>query len=127
MPFVLDAQVKGIKFRKVRKAGEGGFSTVWVVRGPIERPDSKEEVPEEQQAYYAMKQVNLKKLEPQSREEVLKEAEHLEALARRPGYDKYMLRYFAHKANDSHLKIVSSIGASRYVKIRLADPNAAHS
>ena len=103
----LPEQVKGFKFHKVRKAGEGGFSTVWVVRGPIEKLDTKEEIPEEHQAFYAMKQVNLKKLEPQSREEVLQEAEYLASLATEPGYDKYMLRYFAHKSNDSHLKIVS--------------------
>lgn len=101
--------VNGLRYRKIRKAGEGGFSTVWVVRGPFERADTKEEYADHQQAFFAMKQVNLKKLEPQSRADVLKEAEHLEALSRRPGYDKYMLRYFAHKANDSHLKIVRDL------------------
>lgn len=102
--------VYGLKYRKIRKAGEGGFSTVWIVRGPYERVDTREEYAEHQQAFFAMKQVNLKKLEPQSREDVLKEAEHLEALSRRPDYDKYMLRYFAHRANDSHLKILIELG-----------------
>ena len=77
------------------------------MRGPCEKIETKEEYLEDQQAFFAMKQVNLKKLEPQSREEVLKEAEYLEALARIPNYDRYMLRYFAHKSNENHLKIVS--------------------
>ncbi|KDN45473.1 kinase-like protein, partial [Tilletiaria anomala UBC 951] len=102
--------VRGFRFRKIRKAGEGGFSTVWVVRGPCERLSTAEHYPEEQQAYFAMKQVNLKKIDPGSREGVLKEADYLEALARLPGYDEHILRYFAHKANESHLKILIELG-----------------
>lgn len=109
-------QFRGCRFIKVRRAGEGGFSTVWQVRGPTHVPAivpgedpsavRMEPVNERAQGYYAMKQVSLRRLEPESREEVVQEAQLLEQLAQKPGHEAYILRYFGHRLNRDTLKIV---------------------
>lgn len=98
----------------MRRAGEGGFSTVWQVRGPTAIPAAEqggevvriEEVDESRQGYFAMKQVSLRRLEPESRDELIQEAQLLEQLAQQPGHERYILRYFGHRLNKDTLKIV---------------------
>lgn len=107
---------RGIRFIKVRRAGEGGFSTVWQVRGPTAIPAAvpgavadevrMEPVDERRQGYFAMKQVSLRRLEPESRDELVQEAQLLEHLAQQPGHEHYVLRYFSHRVNRDTLKIV---------------------
>ena len=107
---------RGCRFIKVRRAGEGGFSTVWHVRGPTAIPTGTAEdsalaaVDEAQQGHYAMKQVSLKRLEEQSRQELIQEAELLEQLAHKPGNGRYILRYFGHRLNRDTLKIILELG-----------------
>ncbi|PKI85042.1 Mps1p [Malassezia vespertilionis] len=111
-----ETMFRGCKFLKLRRAGEGGFSTVWQVRGPTAIPVSgaheirMEEVSETNQAYFAMKQVSLKRLEPESREELVQEAQLMEQLASRPGNERYILRYFGHRLNRDSLKILLELG-----------------
>ena len=107
-------QFRGCRFLKVQRAGEGGFSTVWQVRGPTAIPAAEqggevvrmEEVDESRQGYFAMKQVSLRRLEPESRDELIQEAQLLEQLAQQPGHERYILRYFGHRLNKDTLKIV---------------------
>ncbi|PWN52250.1 kinase-like protein [Violaceomyces palustris] len=111
---------RGAKYRKVRRAGKGGFSIVWVVRGPCsinkdtlaaDGTRDTEEVPEDRQAFFAMKQVSLKDVESQqNKEELIQEAMLLEQLARREGNEKYILRYFGHKVSNDKLKIMLELG-----------------
>ncbi|KAE8217757.1 hypothetical protein CF319_g8224 [Tilletia indica] len=106
---------RGAKYFKVKRAGEGGFSTVWSIRGPIAIPaeDGSQEmipVPESQQGWFALKQVSLRKLEMQSREEVIKEAALLESLAMKEGNEQFLLRYFGHKVTSGNLKILVELG-----------------
>ncbi|KAL9938228.1 hypothetical protein V8E36_002851 [Tilletia maclaganii] len=106
---------RGAKYYKVKRAGEGGFSTVWSIRGPIviPRDDNSQEmvpVPEHQQGWFALKQVSLRKLEIQSREEVIKEAALLESLAMKEGNEQFLLRYFGHKVTAGNLKILVELG-----------------
>ncbi|WFD19686.1 dual-specificity kinase [Malassezia caprae] len=111
---------RGCRFIKVRRAGEGGFSTVWQVRGPTHVPAAvpgddpgavrMEPVSERAQGYYAMKQVSLRRLEPESRDEVVQEAQLLEQLAQKPGHEAYILRYFGHRLNRDTLKILLELG-----------------
>lgn len=108
-----ETKFRGAKYLKVSKAGEGGFSTVFQVLGPVTIPTldgGSEPVPEELQAYFAMKQVSLKRLEQSSRDELLQEAELLENLAVVEGSDKYVLRYFGHKHSGDTLKILMELG-----------------
>ncbi|WFD00494.1 dual-specificity kinase [Malassezia yamatoensis] len=100
------------------KRQEGGFSTVWQVRGPTSIPrsphgvdnESMETIPESRQGYFAMKQVSLRRLEPESREELVQEAQLLEQLAQQPGHEQYILRYFGHRLNRDTLKILLELG-----------------
>ncbi|KAK0558504.1 Serine/threonine kinase mps1 [Tilletia horrida] len=106
---------RGAKYYKVKRAGEGGFSTVWSIRGPVAIPsdDGSQEmipVPESQQGWFALKQVSLRKLEMQSREEVIKEAALLESLAMKEGNEQFLLRYFGHKVTSGNLKILVELG-----------------
>ncbi|CAD6884805.1 unnamed protein product [Tilletia controversa] len=106
---------RGAKYLKVKRAGEGGFSTVWSIRGPVAIPseDGSQEmipVPESQQGWFALKQVSLRKLEMQSREEVIKEAALLESLAMKEGNEQFLLRYFGHKVTSGNLKILVELG-----------------
>ncbi|WFD44556.1 dual-specificity kinase [Malassezia psittaci] len=111
-------QFRGCRFIKVRRAGEGGFSTVWQVRGPTSIPrgshgvdnESMETIPESRQGYFAMKQVSLRRLEPESRDELVQEAQLLEQLAQQPGHEQYILRYFGHRLNKDTLKILLELG-----------------
>ena len=110
---------RGCRFIKVRRAGEGGFSTVWQVHGPVAipaavpdaEPDAvrMESVDARQQGYFAMKQVSLRRLEPESRDELVQEAQLLEQLAQKPGHEQYILRYFGHRLNRDTLKIVRTL------------------
>ena len=68
-----------------------------------------EPVDDEHQGYFAMKQVSLRRLEPESRDELVQEAQLLEQLAQVPGNEKYILRYFGHRLNRDTLKIVRTI------------------
>lgn len=89
---------------------------MWQVRGPTHVPAAvpgddptavrMEPVSERAQGYYAMKQVSLRRLEPESRDEVVQEAQLLEQLAQKPGHEAYILRYFGHRLNRDTLKIV---------------------
>lgn len=111
----LETKFNGFKFKKVRKAGEGGFSTVWQVRGPTAVPDPRQpgqyvEVPEQEQAYFAMKQVTLKKMEKISREEVLEECNLLLSLAGKRNNEDYILRFFGWKSSTGSLKILLELG-----------------
>lgn len=106
-----ETKFRGAKYMKVSRAGEGGFSTVFQVVGPVAIPTltgGLEPVPPQLQAHFAMKQVSLRKLEQSSRDELLQEAELLETLAQVDESDKYVLRYFGHKHSGDTLKIVSA-------------------
>lgn len=93
----------GFKFRR-KQLTKGGFSTVHVVRGPTSqkvRTDegSIEEIPcpEEQQAFFAMKQVDLKQIESeQDKLDLIAEANLLRTLSDLEGSEMYLLRYFGH-------------------------------
>ena len=111
----LETKFNGYKFKKIRKAGEGGFSTVWQVRGPFAAPDPSQpgqyiDVPESEQAYFAMKQVTLKKMEKISREEVLEECNLLQSLAGKRNNEDYILRFFGWKSSTGSLKILLELG-----------------
>ena len=111
----------------MRRAGEGGFSTVWQVRGPTHVPAAvpgddpaavrMEPVSERAQGYYAMKQVSLRRLEPESRDEVVQEAQLLEQLAQKPGHEAYILRYFGHRLNRDTLKIVRRVTHTQLLEL----------
>lgn len=108
-----ETKFRGAKYLKVSRAGEGGFSTVFQVLGPVTVPTmdgGNEPVPAELQGYFAMKQVSLKRLEQSSRDELLQEAQLLESLAEVPDSDKYVLRYFGHKHSGDTLKIMMELG-----------------
>lgn len=108
-----ETKFRGAKYMKVSRAGEGGFSTVFQVLGPVSIPTmdgGSEAVPPELQAHFAMKQVSLKRLEQSSRDELLQEAQLLESLAEAPDSDKYVLRYFGHKHSGDTLKILMELG-----------------
>ncbi|CAO1617872.1 unnamed protein product [Sympodiomycopsis kandeliae] len=108
-----ETKFRGAKYLKVSRAGEGGFSTVFQVVGPVSIPTihgGVEPVPPELQAHFAMKQVSLKKLEQSSRDELLQEAELLETLAQVDDSDRYVLRYFGHKHSGDTLKILMELG-----------------
>ncbi|EPQ27099.1 uncharacterized protein PFL1_05383 [Pseudozyma flocculosa PF-1] len=108
--------MQGLKYRKVKKAGRGGFSVVWVVRGPLYEPSAAspqdfEEVPEDRQAFFALKQVSLKEVESeQNRQELISEANTLRTLANLEGSEKYLLRYFGHRVSNDKLKILLELG-----------------
>jgi serine/threonine protein kinase len=111
----LETKFNGYKFKKIRKAGEGGFSTVWQVRGPFAAPDPLQpgqyiDVPESEQAYFAMKQVTLKKMEKISREEVLEECNLLQSLAGKLNNEDFILRFFGWKSSTGSLKILLELG-----------------
>lgn len=118
----LETKFNGYKFKKIRKAGEGGFSTVWVVRGPFAAPDPLTpgayiDVPESDQAYFAMKQVTLKKMEQVSREEVLEECNLLQSLASKPNNEDFILRFFGWKSSTGSLKILLELGEHDFNQI----------
>lgn len=111
----LETKFNGYKFKKIRKAGEGGFSTVWQVRGPFAAPDPQQpgqyiDVPESEQAFFAMKQVTLKKMEKISREEVLEECNLLQSLAGKRNNEDFILRFFGWKSSTGSLKILLELG-----------------
>lgn len=108
-----ETKFRGARYLKVAKAGEGGFSTVFQVRGPTSIPTTQggsEPVPPELQGHFAMKQVSLKKLEQSSRDELLQEAELLDTLANAEGSEDYILRYFGHKHSGDTLKMMMELG-----------------
>lgn len=108
-----ETKFRGARYLKLSRAGEGGFSTVFQVLGPLSIPTIHGDfvdVPSELQAHFAMKQVSLKKLEQSSRDELLQEAELLENLAVAEDSDKYVLRYFGHKHSGDTLKILMELG-----------------
>ena len=92
---------------------------MWQVHGPVAipaavpdaEPDAvrMESVDARQQGYFAMKQVSLRRLEPESRDELVQEAQLLEQLAQKPGHEQYILRYFGHRLNRDTLKIVRTL------------------
>lgn len=67
-------------------------------------------VQEEDQAYFAMKQVTLKKMEKVSRDEVLEECNVLQSLASKPNNDDFILRFFGWKSSTGSLKILLELG-----------------
>ncbi|PWN42558.1 hypothetical protein IE81DRAFT_323315 [Ceraceosorus guamensis] len=109
-----ETSFRGIKFKKLQRLGDGGFSSVWAVRGPMQRASEDgtyfEPAAEDETALFAMKHISLKRLEPQSRVDLLREVETLQALAEKPGYEQYILRYFGHKSSSSALKILIEVG-----------------
>lgn len=118
----LETKFNGYKFKKIRKAGEGGFSTVWVVRGPYAAPDPLNpgayiDVAEGDQAYFAMKQVTLKKMEQVSREEVLEECNLLQTLASKRNNEDFILRFFGWKSSTGSLKILLELGEHDFNQI----------
>lgn len=122
------------KFKKLRRIGEGGFSTVWSVKGPQfqiqqavdpatgELVAMKIPVPDENQAYFAMKQVNLKKLEPQSKAELIQEAELLDQLSQKEGNDRYILRYFGCRIGKDSMKILLEVGERDFSNVLRKEP-----
>jgi serine/threonine protein kinase len=118
----LETKFNGFKFKKIRKAGEGGFSTVWIVHGPYAAPHPSlpatyVDVPEHEQAYFAMKQVTLKKMEQVSREEVLEECNLLQMLASKQNNENYILRFFGWKSSTGSLKILLELGEHDFNQI----------
>lgn len=107
-----ETSFRGCRFFKERRVGEGGFSTVWQVRGPAAIPSDAgmTEIDEARQGRFAMKQVSLRRLEAQSRDELVQEAELLEQLAHKPGNERYILRYFGYRVNRDTLKIMLELG-----------------
>ena len=107
-----ETSFRGCRFYKEKRAGEGGFSTVWQVRGPAAIPadGGAVEIDESRQGSFAMKQVSLRRLEAQSRDELVQEAELLEQLACKPGNERYILRYFGYRVNRDTLKIMLELG-----------------
>lgn len=122
-PTAKETTFRGCRFIKERRAGEGGFSTVWQVRGPTAIPASvpgaetdavrMEPVEETRQGFFAMKQVSLRRLEPESRDELVQEAKLLEQLSQMPDHEQYVLRYFGHRLNRDTLKIVRSFESDK--------------
>lgn len=118
-----ELKFNNLRFKKVSKAGTGGFSTVHAVHGPLavaaEGASSKEWIvkPGEEQGFFALKVVTLKKLEEQSRAEVKQEAELLALLATKPDNDRYILRYFGSKCSSNSLKILLELGDEDFSRI----------
>lgn len=97
-------KLPGFRFRR-KQLTKGGFSTVHVLRGPVSQkvrnPDTQAieeiEVPEEQQAFFALKQVDLKQIESeQDKLDLIAEANLLRTLSDLEGSEMYLLRYFGH-------------------------------
>jgi serine/threonine protein kinase len=98
-------KMPGFKFRR-KQLMKGGFSTVHLLRGPVcervrnaENPKLVEEiqVPEEQQAFFALKQVDLKQIDSeQDKMDLIAEANLLRTLSNLEGSEAYLLRYFGH-------------------------------
>lgn len=107
-----ETSFRGCRFFKERRVGEGGFSTVWQVRGPAAIPSDAgmAEIDAARQGRFAMKQVSLRRLEAQSRDELVQEAELLEQLAHKPGNERYILRYYGYRVNRDTLKIMLELG-----------------
>uniref|UniRef100_V5EVC3 RIO1 Protein kinase n=2 Tax=Kalmanozyma brasiliensis (strain GHG001) TaxID=1365824 RepID=V5EVC3_KALBG len=100
-------KLPGFKFRR-KQLTKGGFSTVHVLRGPasekVLNPDTQAivemAVPEEQQAFFALKQVDLRQIESeQDKLDLIAEANLLRTLSDLDGSDMYLLRYFGHHVN----------------------------
>ena len=72
-----------------------------------------EPVEETRQGFFAMKQVSLRRLEPESRDELVQEAKLLEQLSQMPDHEQYVLRYFGHRLNRDTLKIVRSFESDK--------------
>ena len=72
-----------------------------------------EPVEENRQGFFAMKQVSLRRLEPESRDELVQEAKLLEQLSQMPDHEQYVLRYFGHRLNRDTLKIVRSFESDK--------------
>ncbi|KAJ1026283.1 hypothetical protein NDA16_002370 [Ustilago loliicola] len=96
-------RLPGFRFRR-KQLTKGGFSTVHVVRGPTSQKVRNDEglieeipCPEEQQAFFAMKQVDLKQIESeQDKLDLIAEANLLRTLSDLEGSEMYLLRYFGH-------------------------------
>ena len=97
-------KLPGFKFRR-KQLTKGGFSTVHVLRGPacekVRNPETQTidemAVPEEQQAFFALKQVDLKQIESeQDKLDLIAEANLLRTLSDLQGSEMYLLRYFGH-------------------------------
>ncbi|KAJ9476036.1 Serine/threonine-protein kinase MPS1 [Pseudozyma hubeiensis] len=97
-------KLPGFKFRR-KQLTKGGFSTVHVLRGPacekVRNPETQMidemAVPEEQQAFFALKQVDLKQIESeQDKLDLIAEANLLRTLSDLQGSEMYLLRYFGH-------------------------------
>ncbi|WFC96575.1 dual-specificity kinase [Malassezia brasiliensis] len=120
--------------KPMAKETTGGFSTVWQVRGPTAIPAAEqggevvrmEEVEESRQGYFAMKQVSLRRLEPESRDELIQEAQLLEQLAQQPGHEHYILRYFGHRLNKDTLKILLELGEMDFSSVLKAHGPLTH-
>ena len=90
---------------------------MWQVHGPTEVPAAgptgevyMEPMDEAHRGYFAMKQVSLRRLEQQSRDELVQEAQLLDQLAMKPGNERYILRYFGHRLSRDTLKICLELG-----------------
>ncbi|ETS64345.1 hypothetical protein PaG_01192 [Moesziomyces aphidis] len=97
-------KLPGFKFRR-KQLTKGGFSTVHILRGPacekVRNADTgmvdEISVPEEQQAFFALKQVDLKQIESeQDKLDLIAEANLQRTLSDLEGSEMYLLRYFGH-------------------------------
>lgn len=121
-------KLPGFKFRR-KQLTKGGFSTVHVLRGPasekVRNPDTQMidevAVPEEQQAFFALKQVDLKQYESeQDKLDLIAEANLLRTLSDLKGSEMYLLRYFGHhvtvdkNGTPDKLRILIELGAGDF-------------
>ncbi|TKY88004.1 hypothetical protein EX895_003100 [Sporisorium graminicola] len=117
-------RLPGFRFRR-KQLTKGGFSTVHVLRGPVcqkmRNPETQMmdemAVPEEQQAFFALKQVDLKQIESeQDKLDLIAEANLLRTLSDLEGSEMYLLRYFGHhvtvdkNSNPDKLRILIELG-----------------
>ncbi|SJX65790.1 related to Serine/threonine-protein kinase mph1 [Sporisorium reilianum f. sp. reilianum] len=117
-------KLPGFRFRR-KQLTKGGFSTVHVLRGPVcqkmRNPETQMldemAVPEEQQAFFALKQVDLKQIESeQDKLDLIAEANLLRTLSDLEGSEMYLLRYFGHhvtvdkNSNPDKLRILIELG-----------------
>ncbi|SNX87439.1 related to Serine/threonine-protein kinase mph1 [Melanopsichium pennsylvanicum] len=121
-------KLPGFKFRR-KQLTKGGFSTVHVLRGPacekVRNADTQMideiPVPEEQQAFFALKQVDLKQIESeQDKLDLIAEANLLRTLSDLKGSEMYLLRYFGHhvtvdkNGTPDKLRILIELGESDF-------------
>ncbi|SPO29189.1 related to Serine/threonine-protein kinase mph1 [Ustilago trichophora] len=121
-------KLPGFKFRR-KQLTKGGFSTVHILRGPVSERGRNQEtqmleeipVPEEQQAFFALKQVDLKQIESeQDKLDLIAEANLLRTLSDLEGSEMYLLRYFGHhvsvgnNSSPDKLRILIELGESDF-------------